>query len=141
YEAFPFQDNGWSYSKNCNFAGDHYAYDALGRQTQLWHSDDGSTKDTSYWGRAVSALEESNGSTRVQRIQQSDALGRLRSVCEVSSAALPGGGGSPVDCGLDIGGTGFSTSYDYDALGNLTAVHQAGLADRTFSYDSLSELV
>lgn len=139
YLAYPFQDNGWSYAQNCNFAGDHFYYDALDRSSQTQHAD-GSTVDTAYSGRATHVTAESNGSMRVQTVSQSDAFGRLRSVCEVSSNALVGSGGSPVACNQDIGKTGFLTAYDYDLLGNLTAVHQNGLSDRTFQYDSLTEL-
>ena len=139
YKAYPFEDNGWVWSMNCDFAGDHFYYDSLNRPTQVQHSD-GSTLDTTYLGRATSITDEGNGTTRLQRISQVDGLGRLRSVCEVSSTSLIGSGGSPVDCGQDIDRWGFLTTYDYDVLANLTAVHQSGLADRAFTYDSLSQL-
>jgi YD repeat-containing protein len=77
----------------------------------------------------------------VQRISQVDALGRLVTVCEVSSITLTvGNSGTPPACGLDIAGTGFPTSYSYGALGNLLLVSQGGLNTRSFGYDSLSRL-
>jgi RHS repeat-associated protein len=116
-----------------------YAYDALGRTTQVAEPD-GSTVLTSYAGRATQVQDEGNGTQRVQRISQSDALGRLLSVCEVSSTTLIGNGGTPSACGQDIAATGFLTTYQYDTLGNLLQVNQGTLAPRTFAYDSLARL-
>lgn len=116
-----------------------YAYDPLNRTTQVTEQD-GSTVLTSYTGRATLVQDEGNGAERVQRISQVDGLGRLASVCEVSSTTLPGNGGTPSACGLDISGTGFLTSYQYDALDDLTSVTQSGMNPRTFAYDSLSRL-
>jgi RHS repeat-associated protein len=127
-----------------------YTYDALGRTTQITKPDS-STVLTTYTGRAVQAQDEGNGTQRVTRISQSDGLGRLASVCEVapgpfvgaggaSSSSLIGSSGTPASCGLDLPGTGFLTTYQYDALDNLLQVNQSGIAARTFSYDSLSRL-
>jgi RHS repeat-associated protein len=116
-----------------------YAYDALGRVTQVTNPD-GSTVLSTYTGRATQVQDEGNGTQRVQRISQSDALGRLASVCEVSSTTLLGNGGAPAACPQDIAATGFLTTYQYDTLGNLLQVNQGTLAPRTFAYDSLSRL-
>jgi RHS repeat-associated protein len=96
---------------------------------------------TSYSGRATSVQDEGNGTAPVQRISQSDGLGRLTSVCEVTSATQLGPGGAPAACGQDISGTGFLTDYSYDVLGNLLTVSQGSLVQRTFAYDSLSRLL
>jgi RHS repeat-associated protein len=117
-----------------------HVYDALGRTTQVTEPDNTSTVLTTYTGRATQVQDEGNGSQRVTRISQSDGLGRLTSVCEVSSASLIGSGGTPASCGLDIAGTGFVTTYQYDALDNLLQVNQNGIATRTFGYDSFSRL-
>jgi RHS repeat-associated protein len=93
---------------------------------------------TVYTGRATAVFDEGNGTQAVERISQSDALGRLTSVCEVSSATLVGQNAAPASCGLDIGGTGFLTTYAYDALNNLLQVNQGTMTPRTFTYDSLS---
>jgi len=116
-----------------------YNYDALGRTTQVTNPDN-STVLTTHTGRATQVQDQGNGTQRVQRISQTDALGRLVSLCEVSSASLIGSGGTPGACGQDIAGTGFLTSYQYDALDNLTTVSMSGLNPRTFAYDSLSRL-
>jgi RHS repeat-associated protein len=122
----------WGYST--------YSYDALGRTTQVAHSD-GTQAITSYMGRATSTLDEGNGTKPVQRISQVDGLGRLTSVCEVTSSTELGSGGTPAACGQDIAGTGFLTTYSHDTLGNLLAVNQGTLGQRTFAYDSLSRLL
>jgi RHS repeat-associated protein len=116
-----------------------YTYDALGRTTKVTNPDN-STVLTTYTGRATQVQDEGNGSSRVTRISQSDALGRLLSLCEVSSISLIGPGGTPGACGQDIAGTGFLTSYQYSALDSLTSVTMSGLNPRTFIYDSLSRL-
>ena len=59
-----------------------------------------------------------------------DGLGRLTSVCEISSGA---GSGS---CGQRVARTGFVTSYTYDDMGNMLTVTQ-GAQTRTFTYDDL----
>jgi len=127
-----------------------YAYDALGRVTQVTNPDT-STKLTTYVGAAIQSQDEGNGTQRVSRISQSDALGRLISICEVapgpfvgaggsSSSSLIGSGGTPAACGQSIAGTGFLTTYRYDVLNNLIQVNQSGIGARTFAYDSLSRL-
>jgi RHS repeat-associated protein len=128
-----------------------YTYDALGRTTQVTHPDN-TTVLTTYTGRAIQVQDEGNGTQRVTRISQTDALGRLLSLCEVASGPFVGAGGSssssligssgtPAACGQDIAGTGFLTTYQYDTLSNLLQVNQAGIAPRTFAYDSLSRLL
>jgi RHS repeat-associated protein len=117
-----------------------YTYDAIGRTTQIKHPD-GTSATTSYAGRATSTLDEGNGTAPVQRITQVDGLGRLTSVCEVTSSTQLGPGGAPAACGQDIAGTGFLTAYGYDVLGNLLTVNQGSLGQRTFAYDSLSRLL
>jgi len=127
-----------------------YAYDPLGRAISLTHPDS-TTVLTSYAGRATQVQDEGNGTQRITRISQTDALGRLSSVCEVagapfvgpggaSSSSLIGQNGSPGACGQDIVGNGFLTSYNYDVLGNLLGVTQGTMTSRSFSYDSLSRL-
>jgi YD repeat-containing protein len=125
-------------SCGANFPGDTYAYDALGRVTGAAHPD-GTAVQASYAGRATKVIDEAG----IARVTQSDALGRLRSVCEVTATTLQvGSDRSPVACGQDIAATGFLTTYQYDALDNLLDVHQSNPSpDRQFAYDSLSRLV
>lgn len=139
FQAYSYQGNGFSDPKVCSGAGDTFAYDGIGRVTQVTHSD-GSNAQFSYNGRATQTQDEGNGSFNVTRVQQSNALGQLTGVCEVSAMNLLGNGGTVGSCGLDIAATGFLTSYAYNTLGNLTTVTQGSLVNRSFIYDSLSRL-
>jgi YD repeat-containing protein len=113
------------------------AYDALGRKTYQCQQDNSSTASTTctpgnsyqqwqYNGNVVTFSDESGK----KWVRTSDALGRLAEVVE------------------DPSSSNFETDYQYDSLGNLTSVTQWGGPNgspnprtRTFSYDSLSELV
>src|SRR5262249_37143786 len=118
-----------------------FAYDALNRRTSVTRPD-GSVASTSYTGRATKVTDEGNGTYQVQRISQTDALGRLVALCEVSATTQAGSSNNvPAACNLDISGTGFLTTYQYDALTDMVAVSAAGITNRTFSYDSLSRPV
>jgi RHS repeat-associated protein len=118
-----------------------FSYDALGRITQVLNPDS-TTVNTAYTGQATEVTDEGNGTRSVRRISQTDALGRLSSVCEVSSATLPNGtSATPLACGQDISATGFLTSYSYDALGNLLGVSEGGTGPRSFQFNSLSQPV
>src|SRR5579859_718382 len=143
FQSYAYQGNGLSNtSKVCSGAGNSFAYDALGRTTSITHSD-GTSMQYTYTGRATQVTDEGNNSTRVTRITQSDGLGRLTSVCEVSNTALTGNGGTPTACGQDISATGFLTTYgySYDNSGNLTTtISQGNLSPRIFVSDSLGRL-
>jgi len=116
-------------------------YDVLGRVTKVTNPD-ASTRIYNYTGAAASIQDEGNGTSRVQRILQSDGLGRLTQVCEVTSASQRWNPNpvSPAACNLDYAGTGFLTTYGYDVLGNVTSVAQPPLNGRSFTYDGLSRL-
>jgi RHS repeat-associated protein len=139
FQAYSYQGNGFTDPIVCSGAGDTFAYDGIGRITQLTHSD-GSNAQVSFNGRARQIQDEGNGSFNLTRVQQSNALGQITNVCEVTAVNLLGNGGNVGSCGLDIGATGFLTSYAYNTLGNLTTVAQGSLVNRSFSYDSLSRL-
>lgn len=113
-------------------------YDGLDRVTQVTRPD-GSAVVTTYIGRATEVQDEGNGHSLVTRIGQTDGLGRLVSVCEVTSATQSGGN-TPAACGQDIAATGFLATYQYNLLGDLTGISQ-GVLTRSFTYDSLSELL
>lgn len=117
-----------------------FQYDALGRTAQVTNPDT-STTLAAYTGRAAQTQDEGNGGSRITRIAQTDGLGRLVSLCEVTGATQSGNN-KPSACNLDIGGTvtGFLTTYTYDVLGDLTGVQQ-GAVSRSFSYDSLARLL
>jgi RHS repeat-associated protein len=86
----------------------------------------------SYSGRATQYTDE-NGVTRISQV---DGLGRTKIVCEISSNGNMPGSGSPVSCGTDIPGTGFTTNYSYTLASPTTTVTQ-GPQTRTFSTDWL----
>jgi RHS repeat-associated protein len=110
-----------------------YAYDAIGRATQIANPD-GTAETSSYSGNCTTAADEA-GKTRKSC---SDALGRLTQVFEDP-------GSSPH--------LNYETDYGYDALDNLLCVaeNNAGAFSgctslntswrpRTLAYDSLSRL-
>jgi RHS repeat-associated protein len=78
------------------------------------------------------------GENTKRRQLEYDALGRLKSVCEITSAT---GSGS---CSQAAAATGFRTAYTYDALANLTGVSQnaqgSPIQTRSYAYDGLSRL-
>jgi RHS repeat-associated protein len=122
-----------------------YNYDGLSRVVSVVHPD-GTSASNTYSGRAVLSADEGNGTNRIQRISQSDALGRLHYVCEVTGQTQQGNANnSPSACNLDVSGSGFLTTYGYDGSGSngplesLTSVSQGGVG-RSFIYDSLGEL-
>ena len=74
-----------------------------------------------------------------QRQLEYDSLGRLTSVCDITSAAGSGA------CGQNSPQTGYWTKYTYDALGDLTGVSQNAqpggtTQPRSYSYDAMSRL-
>ena len=127
--------------KRCDpSTGDSFAYDALGRQVSVTHSD-GSHTATTYSGRTMMVQDEGNGSgVNITRIYQRDGLGRTVIACEVATTMF--GIGNTGSCGLDIVGyNGVTTSYSYDPLGNMTKVSQGNLINRQMTYDGLSHLL
>ena len=156
--SYPYQGAGLGMSKVCVGAGDAFTYDALHRLTKMTRAN-GESRQVSYTGRATKSVDENN----VTRISQSDGLGRMTSICEISSNSGMPGSGSAVSCGLDIAGTGFATNMSYDLANHkLTAVQgvqsrtvqtdwvgrilssqqpEAGLATYSYSYDATGLVV
>jgi RHS repeat-associated protein len=126
-----YQGSGFGASKVCSSAGNTFSYDALGRVTSVEHAD-GTTRSYTYTGRATKSVDESG----VTRISQVDGLGRTTIVCEISSNSSMPSSGSPVGCGTDIAGTGFTTTYAY-ALATPTTTVTQGAQTRTFQTDWL----
>jgi RHS repeat-associated protein len=118
-------------------------YDALGRPL---HAQDpgGGTIDYNYYNNDVLIT---TGSPNTQRQYEYDALGRLTSVCEITSAAGSG------TCGQSRAQTGYWTKYTYDTaiinsvVYTRTTVTQSAQAPaaqqqtRSFLYDALRRLV
>src|SRR5439155_19068124 len=100
----------------------------------------GGTTTYSYSGNDVFVTigPAPTGENSKRRQLEYDGLGRLTSVCEITSASGSGA------CGQNSSQTGFWTKYTYDTLGNLTGVSQnaQGTAQtRSYGYDFLSRLI
>ncbi len=115
-------------------------YDALNRTLQTTDGG-GGTVGYSYSGNDVLLTigPAPSGENTKRRQLEYDALGRLTSVCELTSATGSG------TCGQTSAQTGYWTKYSYDALGNLLTVTQntqpGGTAQtRSYGYDALSRL-
>ena len=94
-----------------------YTYDALSRPMQITDAD-GSSASASYSANCVTETDEASKN----RESCTDGLGRMTSVIE------------------NPGGLGYTTSYGYDVLGDLTSVTENGSRSRTFVYDGLGRL-
>jgi YD repeat-containing protein len=96
----------------------HYTtttYDALNRPVTVT---DGGTGTITYTYTKNDVLQTAGPTRTFQKQLEYDGLGRLSSVCEVSSM---GGSGN---CGQTNAKTGYWTKYTYDVLGHLTGVTQ-----------------
>ncbi len=87
---------------------------------------------------------ETRTSPTTSKQSEFDALGRLTSVCEVTSGTTlwPSGACNPTQ---NTAATGYLTTYTYDVLGNRTGVTQNAQAStnhqtRSFAYDMLSRI-
>src|SRR3989441_4327896 len=114
-------------------------YDALGRVLQVTDAGGGWTKYTYNQNDVlVEVGPAATGESTKKRQLEYDALGRLASVCEVTSGTGSG------NCGQTSSQTGYWTKYTYDTLNNLLTVTQnaqsANTQTRTFTYDMLGRL-
>ncbi len=111
----------------------YFTYDALDRTTQVTLPDNQQIQ-TAYSGQYSKVTDQVGR----QRISQADALGRLSQVIEVAAATTDYFGYSSFTP-VPAWGTlyGYSTSYSYDALNNLTK-EQQGSRTRLFVYDGLN---
>ncbi len=119
-----------------------YTYNAA-NEIRMVTNPDNTVRNSTFTGRATKVVDEGNnsGSSAVTKVYQTDGLGRLISVCEVTNAPQQPNNTQPTPCqNQDITLTGFETTYTYDALGNLTNVNQSGSRQRTYLYDGLSRL-
>jgi YD repeat-containing protein len=112
-------------------------YDALGRPTSSTNANGGATSYT-YTNNDV--LISVSGSQTFKKQLEYDGLGRLTSVCEISTT-LSGVG----TCGQSNSQTGYWTKYTYDAAGRLLTVTQnaqasSGHQTRSYSYDKAGRL-
>jgi RHS repeat-associated protein len=113
-------------------------YDELGRVLSIT-TPDSAVVSTKYSGNQVLVADQMSR----KRMSQTDSLGRLTDVWEITPADLAT---EPVSFPGDSGVTaGYRTKYSYDALDNLrTVTQQKGtsgpIQTRTFVYDSLKRL-
>jgi RHS repeat-associated protein len=107
--------------------------DGGGGYTQYSYSPSGSVLDT-----LVTVGPNPSGENLKKRQLESDNMGRLTSVCEVTGAT---GSGS---CAQGVTATGYRTVYTYDALDRLIGVTQNAQGSptqaRSFVYDGLSRM-
>ena len=110
-------------------------YDALGRMSTFTDAG-GGTRTYVYTKNdvLVKTGPAPSGETLKQRQLEYDALGRLTSVCEVSTS-LSGYG----TCNQSTAQQGYWTTYTYDVLGDLTGITQNSqsthVQSRTYVYD------
>src|SRR5208337_223162 len=113
--------------------------DALGRPTSITDAG-GGTVSFSYNAndvlRTVGPAPPSESTKSWQ--YEYDGLGRLSSVCEITSAT------GSASCGQNHAATGYLTKYTYDALDDLTGVTQNAQSEttqtRTYAYDGLRRM-
>ena len=119
----------------CATVHDTVTHDALNRPL-VETSSAGSTISFTYTGRDVLSVAgpAPTGEVVKQVRQEFNGLGQLLSSCSLSSA--PGS----TSCGQDSGGTGFVTSYVYNADGTTASVSRKSNSTtqtRYFTYDGL----
>lgn len=103
-------------------------YDAMGRPLLVTAADGGATS----YSYNLNDVEVTAGQSRQMEY---DGLGRLSSVCEITS-------GSGAGCGQNHnpGVNGYVTTYGYDAMSELISVGQ-GSENRSFSYDRAQRML
>jgi RHS repeat-associated protein len=131
--------NGTAGQTNSSAPATTTTYDALSRP--LLTTDAGNGTITYTYAQndvLITVGPPPTGEHAKQRQLEYDGLGRLTSVCEVTSATGSG------TCGQNTAATGYWTKYSYDALGNLLTVTQnaqassANQQSRTYVYDAMS---
>jgi RHS repeat-associated protein len=133
--------NQTSGQKNPSAPATSTMYDGLGRLSSVTDGGNGSTTYSYVQNDVLVAVGPAPiGENAKRRQLEFDGLGRLTSVCEISS--VPGSGA----CGQNNPQTGFWTKYTYDPIGNLLTVVQNAQAtsgsrqSRIYVYDFLSRL-
>jgi RHS repeat-associated protein len=148
--SYTFDSNGRPYSTSmpcsigyagtCSTPKTTTTYDALNRVAQITDGGGGTITNT-FTQNDVKVVRgpAPTGENSKQHQSEYDALGRLTSVCEMTS--VPGSGA----CGQNTPQTGFWTKYSYDPLGSLTGLTQnaqasTGTQSRSYVYDLMGRM-
>jgi RHS repeat-associated protein len=129
------------YTGTCSGPTTTQTYDALNRPL-VTTDGGGGTVTYSYNANdiLVTVGPAPSGENTKRRQLEYDALGRLTSVCEITSATGSGA------CGQNSSQTGFWTKYSYNVLGKLLTVTQNAQASagsqqtRSYTYDGMGRL-
>jgi hypothetical protein len=135
--TLPYSAAGSPSSPNSSAPVTTKTFDALGRVLTITKGDGGTISFT-YTNNDV--LKKVSGSQTFQKQFEYDGLGRLTSVCEISSS-LPGA----ASCGQGVSQNGYLTKYTYDGLGHLLTVTQnaqpsGSTQTRSFAYDLMGRM-
>ncbi len=95
-----------------------YTYDSVGRLVTKTDSTTGATETYSYNANDVKVTTSGGTSPVVSTQTEVDGLGRVVSVCEITTS--PG----YASCGQTSTASGFLTTYGYNAVGDLTTITQ-----------------
>jgi len=128
-----------SYAQTCSTSKTTQTYDALSRP--LVTADGGGGTVSYFYSNNdvyVTIGPNPSGENTKRRQLEYDSLGRLTSVCEITSLAGSG------TCGQNSSQTGYWTKYSYNPLGQITGVNQnAQLSTtqaRSYAYDLMGRL-
>jgi YD repeat-containing protein len=136
--TLPFQSTSGQGSSTA--PGKMTTYDALGRIASTNHSGGGSiTNVYSQNDVVVTRGPAPTGENYKRHQSEYDALGRITSICEMTTVQGSGA------CGQNTVQNGFWTKYTYDALGRLTGVTQNAQTSgstqvRSYAYDLLGRV-
>ncbi len=123
--------------------GTAYSYDALNRITKTTDGGGGYTQNSYTDNNALAVLGPAVASPNTENLKQKqleyDGLGRLSSVCEITTISGSG------RCAQANSKTGYWTTYTYDAAGRLLSSNQnkqsSPVQTRTFTYDWLGRIL
>ena len=136
FVSLPYSAGSGGTCSSC--VGTTTAYDPLGRPTSVTDSGGLSVSYTYTANDAYQSIAAPSGENAKRKQLEYDALGRLTSVCEVTSAS---GSGS---CAQTASQTGYWTKYTYDLLNDLKGVTQnaqsSSTQTRTYTYDDLGRI-